>query len=195
MPHRPGAPPADALLSRAMSLGLDVPVLLRAACLLAFGGVVGLVANAARPAPLALTGFQPQVACAAGAEGRGPPVELATSDASSMCGHDGVFFADARSAERYAEGHIAGAIHLPCDARPSGADGVIEHLGPARTIVVYGDSTEEARTVAETLQSRGLDADIRVLRGGFAAWDAEGLACTSGPCRDCTVAGSAEPHR
>jgi rhodanese-related sulfurtransferase len=178
-----------------MLLGLDSSVLVRAACLLACGAVVGLVTNAARRAPLALTGFEAQVACSAAAEGRAPPLELAAAEASSMCGRDGIFFADSRSAERFAEGHIAGAIHLPCDAQPSGADGVIERLAPARTIVVYGDSTEEARTVAETLQSRGLRADIRVLRGGFAAWDAEGLACASGPCRDCTLAGSAEPHR
>lgn len=175
-----------------MSPGLDSPVLLRAACLLAGGAILGLAANAARPAPVALTGFEPQVTCTADAEATEPVGELHAHDASSMCGREGVFFADARSAERFAEGHVAGAIHLPCSASATGADGAIQRLGAARTIVVYGDSTEEARTVAETLQARAPKADVRILRGGFPAWETEGLACASGPCRDCTVAGSME---
>lgn len=192
-----------------MSPGLDSPVLLRAACLLAGGAILGLAANAARPAPVALTGFEPQVTCTADAEATEPVGELHAHDASSMCGREGVFFADARSAERFAEGHVAGAIHLPCSASATGADGAIQRLGAARTIVVYGDSTEEARTVAETLRTRvrpgaegphgaadpagrPLQADIRILKGGFAAWETEGHACASGPCRDCAVAGGAE---
>jgi hypothetical protein len=48
--------------------------------------------------------------------------------------------------------------------------------------------------VAESLRRRGLHGDLRVLRGGFAAWEREGLACASGPCKDCTVAGSSKEH-
>ena len=175
-----------------MFVGLDSRVLLRAGGLLVAGALAGLVGNAARKAPLSLGGFEPAVVCSAGPEAGGAVVELHAHDASAMCGREGVFFADARSAERFAAGHVASAIHLPCDTSASGADGVLRTLGPARTIIVYGDSTEEARTVAETLQARAPKADVRILRGGFPAWETEGLACASGPCRDCTVAGSME---
>jgi rhodanese-related sulfurtransferase len=56
------------------------------------------------------------------------------------------------------------------------------------TLVVYGETTADARTVAESLRPKlpaGLE--VVVLEGGFAAWNAEGLACTSGPCPDCGV--------
>lgn len=175
-----------------MSLVPDIRVLARAGVLLAAGAIAGLVANAARKEPLSLRGFEPQVACSGGPEEGGPVVELHAHDASAMCGREGVFFADARSAERYAVGHVAGAIHLPCDTSASGAEGVLRALGPARTIVVYGDTTEEAREVAETLRQRAPQADVRVLSGGFPAWEQEGLACASGPCRHCTLAGAME---
>lgn len=58
-------------------------------------------------------------------------------------------------------------------------------LEPAQTIIVYGASTDEGRTVAEVLRLRGLKAKLRVLRGGFSAWEREGLAGTSGPCGHC----------
>ena len=177
-----------------MSLVPEIRVLARASVLLAAGAIAGLVANATREEPLSLTGFEPQVACSAEPEESGPVEEVHAHDASSMCGRAGVFFADARSAEQYALGHVAGAVHLPCDTSASGADGVLRALGPARTIIVYGDTTEEARDVAETLRQRAPQADVRVLRGGFPVWEKEGLACASGPCRQCALAGAMESH-
>ena len=66
-------------------------------------------------------------------------------------------------------------------------------------MIVYGDSSDDGRAVAETLRRRGLHGDLRVLRGGFAAWEREGLACASGPCQDCPPRGLhgalADEHR
>lgn len=177
-----------------MSLRLDRPSLLRASVLVLGGAALGLAGNAARPAGVSLRGFEAPTTCSAEVDARAPPImEMAPREASHLCGRPGVVFADTRPAERFAEGHVADAVHLPCDATALGAEPALAKLDRAVTIIVYGDSSDDGREVAETLRRRGLRGDLRVLRGGFAAWEREGLACASGPCRDCTVAGSKEP--
>jgi rhodanese-related sulfurtransferase len=166
------------------------PLLLRTAALLVGGAVLGLGVNAARPAGVALVGFEPPTACTTTAAADAPVIEMAPIEASHLCGQPGTLFADTRTAERFAAGHVADAIHLPCDTTASGAEIALKGLGHAQTVVVYGESTEAAFEVAATLRRRGLEADIRVLRGGFAAWEQEGLACASGPCPGCAI-----PHR
>jgi len=156
------------------------------------GAIVGLGLNAARPSGVSLLGFEPPTTCSA-AQGQEPPlVEMDARQASSLCGRPGVLFADTRPAPRFAEGHVADAIHLPCDTSARGAEGPLRRLDQAETIIVYGESSDDGRAVAETLRRRGIKADLRVLQGGFAAWDQEGLACASGPCRECTIAGAKE---
>jgi rhodanese-related sulfurtransferase len=163
---------------------VDTSLLLRALALLAGGGGIGLASNAVRPGGVALVGFVAPVACSAEAVGEPPAppvVELAPREASFLCGETGVVFADTRPAARFEEGHVADAVHLPCDASEDGAKLAIARLASARTVIVYGDSSDDGRAVAETLRRRGLRADLRVLHGGFAAWEREGLACASGP--------------
>jgi rhodanese-related sulfurtransferase len=172
---------------------LDRALVLRAAVLVLGSGAAGLCANALRPAGVALRSFEPPTTCTAEAGGQAAPapiVELAPREASFLCGRPGVIFADTRAAARFEEGHVADAVHLPCDATELGAEAAITHLARATTVIVYGDSSDDGRAVAETLRRRGLRSDLRVLRGGFAAWEQEGLACASGPCRDCPLAGS-----
>ncbi|WP_437669093.1 rhodanese-like domain-containing protein [Sorangium sp. So ce131] len=175
-----------------MSRQLDRPLLLRAAALLLGGAALGLGVNAARPAGVALVSFEPPTTCTSAPEQDAPVVQMTPLAASGLCGQPGIVFADTRTAERFAAGHVAGAIHLPCDATASGAEVALKGLGHAQTVVVYGESTEEADEVAATLRRRGLQAEIRVLHGGFAAWEQEGLACASGPCRHCASASSQE---
>ncbi len=176
-----------------MFLRLDRPLLVRAAALLLGSGAAGLGANAVRPGGVALLSFDPPTTCSATPVGEAPVLELTPRDASLLCGRAGVVFADTRAAARVEEGHVAGAVYLPCDASERGAEAAIAHLGQAQTVIVYGDSSDDGRAVAETLRRRGLRAELRVLRGGFAAWEREGLACASGPCEDCSIAGSREP--
>lgn len=159
------------------------------------GGAAGLGANAVRPGGVAIRAFEPPTTCTAEAGGPHAPapiVELTPREASSLCGHPGVVFADTRAAARFEEGHVADAIHLPCDASELGAQAAIAHLAQAQTVIVYGDSSDDGRAVAETLRRRGHRGDLRVLRGGFAAWESEGLACASGPGKDSSLAGSTE---
>ena len=173
---------------------IDRPLLFRAAALLVGGAGAGLGVNAARPAGVALRGFEPPTACTVAAPTVAPVTELTPREASQLCNAGGVVFADTRPDERFEAGHVAGAVHLPCDATELGAQAAIASLTQARaqTVIVYGDSSDDGRAVAETLRRRGFRADLRVLRGGFAAWEREGLACASGPCEDCTIAGKTE---
>jgi len=164
-----------------MSLRLDRPLLLRSAGLVLGGAALGLGVNAARPAGVALRGFEPPVTCTAAAELAAPVIEMDPREASALCGHTGVLFADTRPEARYVEGHVADAVHLPCDASAVGAAAALLKLDRAQTIIVYGESSADGREVAETLRRRGLAVDLRVLRGGFSAWEHEGLACASGP--------------
>jgi rhodanese-related sulfurtransferase len=103
--------------------------------------------------------------------------------------------ADARSAAAYAEGHVAGAVHLPCDAGGQAAVEALAHFDRAHSIVVYGDSTDDARPVADSLQRRHPGVRVSVLAGGFPAWSSAGLACASGPCDECKAASMAGEHR
>jgi rhodanese-related sulfurtransferase len=175
-----------------MPLRPDRPLLLRTAALLLGGAAAGLGFNAARPGGVALRGFEAPTACTAGAAEEARVIEVDPREASTLCGHAGVVFADTRPAARFEEGHVADAVHLPCDSAASGLEAELARVGRAQTIVVYGESSDDGRNVAETLRRRGFAGDLRVLRGGFAAWEREGLACASGPCKDCLVTGSPE---
>ena len=177
-----------------MSLRLDRPLLLRAAALVLGGAVVGVGANAVRAGGVALRSFEAPATCSAEPEGHVLPVlELAPREASYLCARPGVIFADTRPVARFEEGHVADAVFLPCDSSEQGAQAALGRLAQAQTVIVYGDSSDDGRAVAETLRRRGLRCELYVLRGGFAAWEKEGLACASGPCKDCPLAGSSVP--
>jgi 3-mercaptopyruvate sulfurtransferase SseA len=166
---------------------VPVSVLTRAMALLAVGCGLGLAVNAVRPDGLALRGFAPAMACSAGAAQMVSVESLPPEQVVRMCGDPGVLLADARPPERFSEGHVADAVHLPCAASGTEASSVVARLGAMHTLIVYGDTTEEARPVAEDLRRRIGRADLKVvvLEGGFSAWNKAGLACASGPCPDC----------
>jgi rhodanese-related sulfurtransferase len=155
----------------------------RAVLLAAAGASLGWVGNRLRPDGLDFQRFAAPTACESPA---GPIAEISPTEASSLCGRPGVIIADARPAARYLEGHVADAVHLPCQAAGQVAQSGLQQLAGARTVVVYGDSTDEARPVAESLRRR-LGAEVRVLVGGFPAWSQAGLACASGPCDGCSA--------
>ena len=167
---------------------------IRALVLVVAGAVLGVVGNAARPHGLRVSSFAPPTECAGGEHGSAPaPTLMSPSEAQGLCGQPNVVIADTRPANAFAEGHVAGAVHLPCDAGGSSAVEALSHFSHAHTIVVYGGSTEEARPVAEALQHRHPDVKVAVLDGGFAAWSSAGLACASGPCDECKNTKAANP--
>ena len=164
----------------------------RLAVLLAAGAALGLLVNLVHPRAVRFASFAPPRVCSAGAEHAGAPAPpavelLSLAQVASLCGDPRAMVADARSAERFAEGHVAGAIHLPCASSRVAASAALDRLAGKETLVVYGDSTEEALPVAEELRRRGDRPGLRVavLAGGFPAWSQAGLACSSGPCAAC----------
>jgi 3-mercaptopyruvate sulfurtransferase SseA len=162
---------------------------MRALVLLLVGAALGLAANALRPDGIALRGFAPPVTCSDTGGGPVAAVEvLSPAGAAGLCGDSRALIADARPPDRFAAGHVADAVHLPCAASGAQASSVMGRLAGLRAVIVYGDSTEEARPVAEDLRRRVGRPDLRVivLEGGFPAWSQAGLACASGPCRTCT---------
>jgi rhodanese-related sulfurtransferase len=159
----------------------------RAVAILAAGAGLGLAVNAVRPDGLGLAGFSAPQSCSVGALAVRPVEVLPAAAAAGLCGDPDVLVADARSAARFAQGHIAGAIHLPCAASGNAAQSGLERLEGKHTVVVYGEDTSDARPVAESLRQRLTVPNVRVvvLEGGFASWDGAGLACSSGPCPEC----------
>jgi|SRR6185312_9711828 len=162
-----------------------MPSVIRALVLVVAGAVVGLAANAARPHGLRIAAFAPPTECTGGEHGAPTPAVMSATEASSLCGQANVVIADTRPENAFVEGHVAGAVHLPCDAGGKTADEALAHFSHAQTIVVYGNSTDDARPVAESLQRRHPDVKVAVLDGGFVGWSQAGLACASGPCADC----------
>jgi rhodanese-related sulfurtransferase len=171
----------------------------RTVCLLLAGSALGLAVNAARPDGVRFTRFAPPNTCGAGetmTAAGAPPVEvLPPTAAVSVCGDAQTLLADVRPADEFAQGHVTGALHLPCASSGSAASAAVDRLAGRHTLVVYGDGTEDARLVAEELRRRAGRSDLRVLviEGGFAAWNRAGLACSSGPCVECGTPGG--PHK
>ncbi len=166
----------------------------RALALLATGAVAGLAFNAVRPHGVGLragTSSQVPGMCAQPAMPTIPAEHsieiLAPDQAAGLCGDPRTLVADARTAHAFAEGHVTGAIHLPCASTRGAASAALDLLAGKQALIVYGSGTEDAIPVAEEMRRRGDRPDLRVavLAGGFEAWNQAGLACSSGPCRDC----------
>jgi rhodanese-related sulfurtransferase len=164
----------------------------RAFCLVVAASALGFAVNAARPDGVRIARFAPPTTCGAG-EGlatTAPPVEVLAPDAASaLCGDAQTLLADVRPADDFAEGHVTGALHLPCTSSGSAASAAVDRLTGRHTLIVYGNSTADARVVADELRRRTPRGDLRVvvIDGGFAAWSRAGLACSSGPCLDCAT--------
>jgi rhodanese-related sulfurtransferase len=159
-------------------------LLVRAVVLVAASALAGLGINAMRPGGLRVSSFEAPAVCE-GAEAAGQPLEVDPAEAAASCGSSDVVIADARPANRFAEGHVAGAIHLPCDAAGSVAAEALHRLEGKKTVIVYGEETADAQPVAASLRRRTHGVRIVTLRGGFKAWSEGGQACASGPCDTC----------
>jgi rhodanese-related sulfurtransferase len=161
---------------------------IRAAVLAIAGAGLGLAGGAARPGGLKLLAAPRAASCEAPAAA---PTLISPAEAARICAVSGALIADARTATDYAAGHIAGAVHLPCNTAGELAGATLAHLESRALVLVYGASTQEALDVATSVARRlpaGAGPKIYALDGGFAAWEKAGLACASGPCEDCAVA-------
>ncbi|MDF1564544.1 MAG: rhodanese-like domain-containing protein [Deltaproteobacteria bacterium] len=149
--------------------------------LLLLGSLLGLGNHALRfeglfPAPA-------EAAAACGEGTTGAPVLQSAEEAGTLCAGGHILILDVRDAETFARGHVAGAVHLPCSVGKIEAE-IEGQLMGSETVLVYGADTESALPVASSLLLRGIH-DVRVIDGGYPAWEAASLACASGPCAAC----------
>jgi len=169
-------------IGRTMRSSSVIQVTWRAAVVCAVGAVGNLIGHMALqgswfPQPEALTG-----ACEA-PETIATIAELPAEAAGDLCASSDVVVLDVRSPELFAAGHVEGAVHLPC-SRGTLENHLADRLAAARLIIVYGQSSDDARPVAESLLRRGV-IDVRLIAGGYPAWERAGQACSSGPCPGC----------
>jgi len=82
---------------------------------------------------------------------------------------------DARDEVKFATRQITGAVSLPAHAYPELLQFFTEDHGTDRTVVVYGDDEDDvaAGQLAARMQDEAGLPDVRVLDGGFAAWQRE----------------------
>lgn len=163
-----------------------VPTALRAAGLASMGILVGLAINAVRAESLPFEPYQPPTTCS----GPRTPRDIGTlpaEQAARLCGDSRALVADVRDKAAFAEGHIAGAVHIPCSGSPGDVLRVRSQLADKTALIVYGESEEQALQVARDLAGRieRPDLTVAVLAGGWRAWLEAGLACASGPCDGC----------
>lgn len=179
------------IVSPAAALGLFG----RAGGLIAVGVALGFLVNVVHPRRVRFGGFTPPVACGAAlspipSDGTPADVELLSpADVAGLCADPSALVADTRPAARFAEGHVVGAIHLPCTSSQGTASAALDLFATRKTIVVYGDTTDDALPVAREMRNRLGRPNVRVavLDGGFPAWNHAGLACASGPCAACVI--------
>ncbi|HUW83205.1 MAG TPA: rhodanese-like domain-containing protein [Phycisphaerae bacterium] len=84
---------------------------------------------------------------------------------------------DARPVEEYDEGHVPGAISAPAQALPGSAEPLMAQLPPpdameGMTVVVYcqGHGCVDSMLVFDFLAGLGYRESVRILRGGWPAW-------------------------
>jgi len=79
---------------------------------------------------------------------------------------------DARDEEQYNAQHIPGAVSLPGNAYPEMIEFFAEEQGRNKTIVVYcgTEDCDLSTELAVRLRDEASFVDIRILDGGFLAW-------------------------
>jgi rhodanese-related sulfurtransferase len=121
---------------------------------------------AAADRPVAATAAVPDVP-----ESR-EPREVGTDAARAFHDAGAAVFVDARSADEYAAGHIAGAVSLPFDDvfHDPGLVGRTVHAG-AQPVIAYcdGGDCDLSRNLAFTMIDQGL-RKVLVYTGGLPAW-------------------------
>ena len=105
-------------------------------------------------------------------------------EAKPLCIACSAAFVDARSASKYAAGHVTGALHL---APGEPVAPLLDKLKSSAAVIVYDRDREcaAADQVATELQANGV-RDVRVLTGAWPEWLARAVPA-SRTCSLCTA--------
>ncbi len=108
-----------------------------------------------------------------------PPISL--PEAADLFSIGQAIFIDARPAEEYEAGHIAGAKNVPL--YDSGSDMIWESLAIPReaNIIIYcsGDLCQDSLILARRISRQGW-RNVKVYVGGWVEWSAAGLPLEEG---------------
>lgn len=154
---------------------------LRVLVLAAGGSILGVTANAVSPNGVRWKAVLPTAAM----DGASCVAPVATKTISLQEGlrlhlAGQTTFVDVRAAELYEQGHIEGALHMPCRSSTR-----LELKVPAtRPIVVYGEGSDAGRA-ADALYGRGF-VDVSLLEGGFSTWRQAHGPAEAGSCEGCS---------
>ena len=120
--------------------------------------------------PAATPTTQGEASGGAGTEGSATMEEL-----RAMMEKGTVTIIDARAADVYAEGHIAGAINIPYDRLPEYYERLAELAAPDAAIVCYcfGPTCDFSDQLATELRIMGY-TNVRVFTGGWEYWQKAG---------------------
>jgi len=144
--------------------------LLLAALLAGAAAACGLAANALSSEPLPLSG---------------PGAAFAVRDLSLNEAVDahagGAVFIDARAAQAYQAGHVAGALSVPYAGRSSALAGLRRRIPASAPVVVYctGPGCTAAARVASWMAAKGW-RDVRTFGAGYPLWEAAGRPVQTG---------------
>jgi rhodanese-related sulfurtransferase len=109
------------------------------------------------------------------------PVEIHTADARRFHAAGAALFIDARGADEYAAGHIAGAVSVPFDEAFKDPKLVSAVDAQGRPIIVYcsGGDCEASKNLAYSLLGAG-KKKVLVFTDGMPAWESAGYPVTKG---------------
>lgn len=88
----------------------------------------------------------------------------------------GVLFMDARSSEKFNEGHIKGAVSVPANEFEAKLETIWKKYPRDLRIIAYcsGFSCQDSHILAKSLEEIGY-TNVSVFPGGFPQWKKEGL--------------------
>lgn len=152
----------------------------QAALLLVLAGAAGLAFNHFRATPLPLVSdWSPSARLKAAT---GEDMTIPIEQAAEFYDMREAVFVDARSADEYAAGHIAGAINLPFEEVHGHIGTFFERVPERETIVITycdGETCSLSEDLAVLLKDAGY-ANVRVLVNGWTVWSGRGFPTATG---------------
>ncbi len=101
------------------------------------------------------------------------PPELNVNDARALAARESVLWIDARSAERFAQAHIPGALNLNEEHWEAGLPHFVAQWQPGMPVLVYCDALDcqASLHVARRLRLEFGVERVMLLGGGWRAWE------------------------
>jgi rhodanese-related sulfurtransferase len=111
-----------------------------------------------------------------------PMERVSIDEAIELLGQPGVTFVDARPSHHYVVEHVPGAMNLPADDAEGLLDMQSLPIPPDGQVITYcdGGTCEQSESLGLLLRQRDVCPRVRVLEGGWQAWEASGAPTVRG---------------